>query len=61
MTLTQQTEVQQQAGSTPKEADTICSPCKTLTNTAAEAFMQSAAASAMAGVRIGHGGPFGAS
>jgi guanine deaminase len=61
MVLIQQTEAQPQVGSTPKQDDIMCVPCKKLTNTEAEAFMQSAAASAMAGVRIGHGGPFGAS
>lgn len=38
-----------------------CKPCKDQQDPVARAFMCSAAASALAGVRLGHGGPFGAS
>jgi len=61
MTLFQQAQVQQEAETTPKEVVTKPAASEQLANTAAEAFMQAAAASALAGVRIGHGGPFGAS
>jgi len=53
--------VQQQAEAKATEAVTKPAASENLASTAAEAFMQSAAASALAGVRIGHGGPFGAS
>lgn len=46
-----------------KEAKVVtkCDLSQDCSHAIAEAFMQSAAASALAGVRLGHGGPFGAS
>jgi len=60
MTLNQ-TQLEQQAETMPKEVVGKSAVPKKPDSTAAEAFMQAAAASALAGVRIGHGGPFGAS
>jgi len=57
-----QAQLQQQSEADSKDrAATSAAVEKLADATAAEAFMQSAAASALAGVRIGHGGPFGAS
>lgn len=44
-----------------KKAESIATPQQDKGRLVAEAFMQAAAASALAGVRLEHGGPFGAS